>query len=126
MLLNLSELSSEPLHSQITRQLRAMILAGHLESGDTLPSIRAMAQEQRVSVITVQTAYDNLQREGLIHSMRVKGSIVSELTAEQRKTIAVNRLVEDLAPVLSNAQAEGLTRRKVLNTITKILKGDVE
>ena len=54
MLLNLTDLSDEPLQSQISRQIRAKILSGELPAGRVLPSIRGMAKEQRVSVITVQ------------------------------------------------------------------------
>ncbi len=64
MILALSELSPEPLHAQITRQVRARILALELTGDEPLPSIRALAREQRVSVITVQRAYEDLEREG--------------------------------------------------------------
>ena len=56
MILNLSDLSDEPLHAQVSRQIRAKILSGNLDGGDALPSIRGLAKEQRVSVITVQRA----------------------------------------------------------------------
>ena len=66
LILNLTEHSDEPLHAQLSRQLRAKILATDLDAGAPLPSIRGMAKDQRVSVITVQRAYDDLEREGLI------------------------------------------------------------
>ena len=66
MLLNLTDLSDEPLQSQIARQIRAKILAGEVPAGQVLPSIRGLAKEQRVSVITVQRGYEALEREGLI------------------------------------------------------------
>ena len=66
MLLNLTDLSNEPLQHQIIRQVRARILAGALIVGDSLPSIRGLAREQHISVITVQRAYEILEREGLI------------------------------------------------------------
>ena len=77
MLLNLTDLSNEPLQSQIVRQIRAKILAGGLPAGIDLPSIRKLAREQHISVITVQRAYESLEREGLIHSRRGKGFFVS-------------------------------------------------
>ncbi len=73
VILNLSDLSDEPLHAQISRQIRAKILSEDLAGGDPLPSIRGLAREQRVSVITVQRAYDDLEREGLVQSRRGKG-----------------------------------------------------
>ena len=60
MILSLSEVSSEPLHGQISRQVRARILARELSSGEMLPSIRTLARDYRVAVITVQRAYEDL------------------------------------------------------------------
>ena len=79
MILNLSELSDEPLHAQISRQIRAKILSSDVAGNDQLPSIRGMARQQRVSVITVQRAYDDLEREGLVFSRRGMGFWVSEM-----------------------------------------------
>ena len=64
MILNLSELSDEPLHAQISRQIRAKILSEDLSGDEPIPSIRGLAREQRVSVITVQRAYEDLECEG--------------------------------------------------------------
>src|SRR6185295_14173370 len=103
MLLSLTDLSSEPLQGQIVRQIRAVILAGELEAGASLPSIRALATEQRVSVITVQRAYEYLEREGLIHSRRVKGFFVSELHDHEKKDMARQRLEESVRAHISAA-----------------------
>src|SRR5690606_26038972 len=66
MLLKLSDLSSETLQEQLVRQVRALILRGELAGGDELPSIRGLARDHQVSVITVQRAYEALERHGLI------------------------------------------------------------
>ena len=122
MLLNLTELSSEPLHSQITRQLRARILTGEMPPGESLPSIRAMALELRVSVITVQTSYDHLGQEGLIFSKRTKGSFVSDLSLVQRKEMAKKRLMESFEPILSAAISEGLTHGDIQTVVAEIFR----
>ena len=88
MLLNLTDLSDEPLQSQIQRQIRAKILNGELEAGYMLPSIRQLAREQKVSVITVQRGYELLEREGLILSRRGKGYFVNELQKKREKSIS--------------------------------------
>ena len=85
MILNLTDLSSEPLQSQIYRQIRSMILAGDLKAGELLPSIRGLAREVKVSVITVQRGYEILEKEGLIISRRGKGFFVSELHARKKR-----------------------------------------
>ena len=122
MLLHLSDVSSEPLHGQISRQIRAKILAGDLTEGTALPSIRTMAKEQHVSVITVLRAYEDLQREGLISPRRGKGFFVNSLSDEQKRAMAVARLKENLAPILSDALAGGLTSREIVEAIQEILK----
>ena len=113
MLLNLTDVSDEPLQSQIARQVRAKILAGDLAAGEAIPSIRALARESRVSVITVQRGYEDLEREGLIHSRRGKGFFVSELKDAKKKQMARERLMETVAPAVKAALSEGLTSTEV-------------
>jgi GntR family transcriptional regulator len=123
MLLNLTDLSDEPLQSQIARQIRAKILAGELLAGTSLPSIRVLAKEQKVSVITVQRAYESLIREHLIHSRRGKGFFVSEVAQDEKKEIAKQRLNEKLERPVLDAIAEGLTRKDIQRVIGEILNG---
>lgn len=123
MLLNLTDLSDEPLQSQIARQIRAKILADELLAGTSLPSIRILAKEQKVSVITVQRAYESLIREHLIHSRRGKGFFVSEVAQDEKKEIAKQRLNEKLERPVLDAIAEGLTRKDIQRVIGEILNG---
>jgi GntR family transcriptional regulator len=122
MLLNLSDMSDESLQNQIVRQIRAMVLGGELAAGDPLPSIRALAREQRVSVITVQRAYETLDRNGLIHSRRGKGFFVSSLPATARRDMARERLRENLAGPLRTALAEGLTPGEIRAAVDKLVE----
>lgn len=122
MLLHLTDLSDEPLQGQIVRQIRAKILAGELAADADLPSIRKLAREQHISVITVQRAYEILENEGLIHSRRGKGFFVTELSDETRKKLARNRLQEILGPKIKASLAEGLSKEEIERIITKILK----
>ena len=122
MILNLSDLSDEPLHAQISRQIRAKILAGALDGGDALPSIRGMAKGQRVSVITVQRAYDDLEREGLVRSRRGKGFWVAPLPNGRKNTMAEERFTDALEKLVEHATAEGLSTsdmRRILNQLLK-------
>jgi GntR family transcriptional regulator len=122
MLLHLTDLSDEPLQGQIVRQIRAKILAGELTAGSDLPSIRKLAREQHISVITVQRAYETLEHEGLIHSRRGKGFFVTELSEEARKVMAKERLREILEPRIKAALAEGLGEEEINKVIQNILK----
>ncbi|MFC3746775.1 GntR family transcriptional regulator [Paenibacillus sp. GCM10012306] len=84
----ISGTSGEPIYAQIVRQIRQMILQGDLLSGTPLPSIRLLAKDLQISVITTKRAYEELEREGLINSIVGKGSFVSgadqEYIREQR------------------------------------------
>lgn len=121
MLLNISDLSNEPLQSQIVRQIRAKILTEDLEAGSALPSIRALASEQRVSVITIQRAYERLERAGLIHSRARKGFFVAESSIESKGEIARSQLKEKLAPVIQAARAEGLSRDEIIDIVDQVM-----
>jgi GntR family transcriptional regulator len=122
MLLQLTDLSAEPLQAQIVRQIRAKILAGDLPAGSDLPSIRKLASEQHVSVITVQRAYETLEHEGLVHSRRGKGFFVSELSKPGRKGMARERLRTALEPEIKAALAEGLGEAEINAVIRNIFK----
>ena len=83
----ISNSSGEPIYQQISSQIKAMIMQGELSEGDPLPSMRTLAAELRISVITTKRAYEELEREGYIESYTGKGSFVkvqnSELIREE-------------------------------------------
>jgi GntR family transcriptional regulator len=94
----ISNTSGEPIYAQIVGQFRQMILQGELVSGTPLPSIRMLAKELQISVITTKRAYEELEREGLVNSIVGKGSFVSgadqEFIREQRLRIMENKMKE--------------------------------
>lgn len=92
MLLNLTELSTEPLHIQIIRQLSEKIIDGDLREGVELEPVNLFARSQQVSRNTVQRAYNALAREGLIRTRRSSGFYVAALTPDQKQEIARQRL----------------------------------
>ncbi|MBN1223661.1 MAG: GntR family transcriptional regulator [Candidatus Aminicenantes bacterium] len=122
MILHLTDLSPEPLQAQIVRQIRAKVLSGELVAGNDLPSIRRFAREHHISVITVQRAYEILERSGLIHSRRGKGFFVSDLTAKTKKAMAIEKLQDDVKPLLDGAVAEGLDGEEIKDAVLKLLE----
>ena len=122
MILNLSDLSDEPLHAQMSRQIRAKILTESLAGGDALPSIRGLAKKQRVSVITVQRAYDDLEREGLLRSRRGKGFWVAAIPQGRRHEMAEKRFVDALRKLVAHAAADGLSRADMRRLLDALLK----
>ena len=121
MLLHLSDLSSESLQGQLVRQVRALILGGELSAGADLPSIRSLAREQQVSVITVQRAYDLLMQEGLIHSRRGKGFFVSEISEKEKRSVSRKRLQDEIQLPIETAAAEGLSPEEIRVAVDAIL-----
>ena len=118
MLLHLSDLSSEPLHLQMTNQVRSLILSGQLSEGDSLPSIRKLARDHRVSVITVQRSYEDLTREGLILSRRGKGFFVATVDGDRKLDIARQRLRDGIRPTLDQAFKEGLSKESIREVVS--------
>lgn len=82
MNLIISNASGQPIYEQIYTQIKAEILCGSLREGDALPSIRALAKDLRISVITTKRAYDELERDGYIYTVAAKGCYVAEKNAE--------------------------------------------
>jgi len=122
VILNLSDLSDEPLHAQISRQIRAKILSESLAGDDALPSIRGLAREQRVSVITVQRAYDDLEHEGLVRSRRGKGFWVERIPKGRKQTMAEERFADALGELVAHAAAEGLSGAEMRRILDELLK----
>lgn len=92
----ISNNANKPIYEQITSQIKAMIMSGELQSGDAIPSMRALAKSIHVSVITVQKAYEDLQRDGFIETTVGRGSFVSaqnkEFYQEEQQRIAEEHL----------------------------------
>lgn len=92
----ISNNANKPIYEQITSQIKAMIMSGELQAGDAIPSMRALAKSIHVSVITVQKAYEELQRDGFIETTVGRGSFVSaqnkEFYQEAQQRIAEEHL----------------------------------
>jgi GntR family transcriptional regulator len=123
VILRLSELSSEPLHGQISRQIRARILSHDLAGGEMLPSIRALARDYRVSVITVQRAYDDLEREGLLHSHPGKGVYVAAHPEERTREMATERFTVAFEDLVRKSRDEGLDEEEIRAAVDAVLTG---
>lgn len=104
----ISNASSEPLYEQIAKQLKNIILKGELSSGEQLPSIRALAKELQISVITTKRAYEELEREGFIESVTGKGSYVAGQSSAIIKEKRLKIVEEKLAEAVSESKALGI------------------
>ncbi len=122
MLLHISEHSAETLQEQIIGQIRARILSGDLEADHALPSIRALAKELRVSVITVQRAYEQLLNEAIIYARRGKGFFVAPLGQSDKSALAQQRFSQQLVNLIGTARRDGLNDEEVTQVFTKSLQ----
>ncbi|AFM43435.1 putative transcriptional regulator [Desulfosporosinus acidiphilus SJ4] len=111
----ISNSSSEPIYQQIVMQLKHLILTGKLSEAEALPSIRSLAKELQISVITTKRAYEDLEREGYIETVAGKGSFVAaqnqELLREQRLRV----VEEKVAEAINAAKIAGLSRNELLD-----------
>ena len=88
----ISNASGKPIYEQITVQIKSQILSGALTAGDALPSMRTLAKELRISVITTKRAYEDLERDGFIETVAGKGSFVASKNAEFLREEALRRV----------------------------------
>ncbi|RYZ51046.1 MAG: GntR family transcriptional regulator [Proteobacteria bacterium] len=121
MLLNLSDLSNEPLYSQILRQIRALILTDALPKAEPIPSIRDLAKTYKVSVITVQKAYDELVREGLVVARRGKGYFVAELAHSDKSDMSRTHTKENLRKPVQTALVDGVSAAVIRELIEELI-----
>ncbi len=104
----ISNSSPDPIYEQIDRQIKAQIISGDLAEGEVLPSIRKLAQELQISVITTKRAYDELEREGFINTVSGKGTFVAVQNQELLKEKKMKIVEEKLAGAVSEAKMLGI------------------
>ena len=114
MHIQISNASEKPIYEQITAQIKSSILTGELRPGDALPSLRLLAKELRISVISTKRAYEELEREGFIVSLTGKGSFVAGTNTELIREEHLHRLEDHLREAvalsrLCDLDLDGLT-----------------
>lgn len=97
----ISNNSKKPIYEQISEEIVKAIMNGEINGGDSLPSMRKLAQELQVSVITTKRAYEELESKGFIHSMVGKGSFVSEQNIEILRERKKKNIEDQLASIAS-------------------------
>ncbi|MDO4290382.1 MAG: GntR family transcriptional regulator [Eggerthellaceae bacterium] len=104
----ISNASDKPIYEQISSQIKGAILSGSLQAGDALPSIRALANDLRVSVITTKRAYSDLEELGFIETVQGKGSFVAGGNLELLREERLRRVEQLLEAALGEAQSAGV------------------
>ncbi|MCH4209225.1 GntR family transcriptional regulator [Bifidobacterium sp.] len=105
MKLIISSVSGKPIYEQIKQQIRAAVLSGELAPGETLPSLRKLAKELRISVLTVTRAYNELADEGVVRNVQGKGTFVLQRGNEVMREQLSQRIADSLLQVSMAAKA---------------------
>lgn len=116
----ISNSSGQPIYEQICRQVKGAIAAGRLKPGEPLPSIRALARDLRISVITTKRAYEELEREGFICTVAGKGSFVAQENLELAKESSLREIEAHLQAAVELSRQAGLTVEE-LGDILRVL-----
>lgn len=118
MKLIISSVSGEPIYEQIKTQIHSAVLSGELKAGEALPSLRKLAKELRISVLTVTRAYNELADEGVVQNIRGKGTFVMDKGNELMQRQLETRIRESLAEASRGAKAAGIP----LNALDRMLE----
>ena len=119
----ISNAGGTPIYDQITRQMKGLILRGELAEGEALPSMRLLAKELRISVITTTRAYEELEREGFITTVPGKGCFVAPQNPELAREETLRRVEEHLSQAVDVAKVGGVSLAELTDTLN-ILYGD--
>jgi len=121
----ISNASPDPIYEQIVRQVKSQIINGELEEGAALPSIRKLAHELQISVITTKRAYDELEREGFIDIVGGKGAFVAVQNKELLREKKMKLVEEKLAGAVAEARMLGIGH-KALREMLRLLYEEEE
>ena len=113
----ISNSSGKPIYEQITSQIKNMILTGMLKEGDALPSMRLLAKELRISVITTKRAYDDLERDGFIESFTGRGSFVARKNLEFMREDQLKVAEDFLKQAVYTAKSSGITQEELVEIL---------
>ena len=120
MQLSIDNRSDQPIYEQIAVQIKAQIISGALAEDTLLPSIRSLAKDLRISVITTKRAYDELEAEGFIYTLPGKGSFVAPKNTELLREENLRRIEEHMREISALAVQSGLTRQELSEMYTLI------
>lgn len=109
----ISNASEKPIYDQIYSQVKSAIMKGVLKEGDALPSIRALARDLKISVITTKRAFDDLERDGFIHSVQGKGSFVAPSNPQMLKEEILREIEAALSKAYELSRACGVSNAEL-------------
>ena len=120
----ISNTSGVPIYDQITRQMKALILRGELGEGDAFPSMRLLAKELRISVITTKRAYEELEREGFLVTVPGKGCFVAPQNPELQREESRRRVEEHLTRAVEEGRVGDLSLEEMTEALGILYGGE--
>lgn len=118
--ISINNSSTIPLYEQIQNQIKNQILNSYLKSGDGLPSIRNLAKELKVSIITTKRAYEELEKEGLIETVTGKGTFVATQNTERLKEMTMYEIESKLEEIIKQAKSVGVSLEEGIDIFKSI------
>lgn len=120
--MKLSQNSGIPIYQQISEQLKEDILAGKLAQGEYLPSIRSLAKDLKISVITTMKAYEQLEEEGLVTAVQGKGFYVNAQDSEMLREQHLRKVESALTEAIIAAKIAGMTSQELVGTLQALIE----
>lgn len=114
--------SGEPIYQQIAEQFKSDILAGKYKQGEYLPSIRGLAKELKISVITTMKAYEQLEAEGLVTAAQGKGFYVNAQDSEMLREQHMRKVEDSLMEAMAAAEIAGMSDKELVETLETLLR----
>ena len=116
----ISNSSGKPIYEQIADQIKEQIMAGALAAGDALPSMRLLAKELRISVITTKRAYEELERDGFLENVPGKGCFVAPQNRELLREAQLRRVEEKLTQAIEEARRGAVSLEELKEMLTEL------
>jgi len=126
MNIQINNSSDDPIYLQIKNQIKSQIISGDLQVGDKLPSIRFMAKELRISMITAKRAFDELEAEGFIDSVQGKGNFVARQNKELIREEYLKRIESKLQEVVELSEIAGVSNDELVQMLRSYVEGKYE
>ncbi len=120
----ISNTGGQPIYEQIASQIKALIISGTLKEGDMLPSMRLLAKELRISVITTKRAYEELERDGFIISQTGKGSFVAGTNVELIREAQLQKIEQQLMQAVETAHISNISLTELQEMLTLLYGGE--
>lgn len=114
--------AAQPIYDQIASQIKDQIISGKLKSGEALPSIRALAKDLKISVITTKRAYDELEAAGFLYTVAGKGCFVAEKNLQLIREQRLRELEDHLSAARDLAASCGVGREELMNMLSILLE----